>query len=133
MKKFYKNFRSHIWLFVLTLLFSAVFSIWVLNAQTPLTWGIGMFIFGIVLLYAGIKLTPLDARGGKWTCYNWEWLVCVILATALWIFLGLRMPNHARTLILVVGVLAWYLVVWLFGLFFINTIGMIDESLDDYE
>ena len=127
MKKFYQNYRNHIWLFALTVIFSAVFSIWVLNSQTPLVWGISMFLFGIVLLYVGIKLTPLG-EVYRFGLYCWEWLICVVLAAAMWIFLGLRMPNHAETWIGVVGVLSWHVVVWLLGLFFIYSIKVLDDS-----
>ena len=131
MKKFYKNYRSHIWLLVLTLLFSAVFSIWVFYYPTPLVCGLSFFWFGVFLLYAVIKLTPVGVGGKCFSLYNWEWLLCVVLSTALWIFWELHIPDHGKTWVVVVSVLLWYFIVWLLGLFFINTMQELDDVIDD--
>lgn len=133
MKKFYKNYRSHIWLLVLAAIFAIIFSIWVFYNQTPLVCGLSSFLFGLILLYAGIKLAPIRAQKKCFTIYNWEWILCIVMAIALWIFWELRMPNHAKTLIIVVGVLAWYAVVYLLGMFFINSARSLYDSLNDYE
>ena len=121
LKSFYRNYSNHIWLLVVVLLLATLYSILVFREQTPLVWGLYMFVFGFVLIFLCGAVAPLREDEKFLVQYLFLWTVCVVLFIGMMIFWGLYIPHDADTSVIVVGVLAWYVCVWLLGIFFAYT------------
>ena len=120
-KTFYQEYRNHIWLSILTLLYSIIYSIIIFNNQVPFNWGVGMFIFGIVLLATGSLCSPIGKSEICLRRYIKTWRICIIVSMILMMFWGLYIPHKAKALIIIVGVISWLVVIYLMGIFHIGT------------
>ena len=80
-----------------------------------------------MLMYVAIKLAPIGQPKSVLSVYLWGWRICILLITALFIFWGLYIPHHAKTYLIVIGILAWVIPLWFAGSFFICSSHAIEQ------